>query len=601
MRPLDALSTLHARLEAAELAEDTALDPAATVRAPRLGTPAPVAVDTQDLPRISLDLGAEQAPSGTALRTGRGRGDLEVVGKLGEGGMGLVLLARQRSLDREVAVKTLRPGASAGDREALLSEGAVTGYLEPPAIVPVHALGLHDDGRPLLVMKRVDGVAWRELLLDPAHPAWEGFGGDERDRLDGHLEILMQVCNALGYAHARGIVHRDVKPQNVLIGRFGDVYLADFGLAVRSGHDASAMAGTPGYMAPEMAIGGVVDERTDVYLVGATLHEVLTGRLRHEGANIAAVLARAAESAPYAYAHDVPADLAAIAARATARDPAERFPTVAELRRAIVDHRRHKSSRALSHSAAERLPRLRALSTQATSDEGERREADALIAEIRFALTLAREEWRENPDAVAGLAELDAIVELRHARAARLEALARDLDPAVAEWPRRFVVVVMSGAALSLGAGSLFVSQAPTSRALAYQSLLPFTAVLLGTLAFRRPLATSAFNRQTAAGLLAGTAAMALGAWLAIPLGVGPAVVMTFGSLVFAALEAFAATTLFPWMRWLAATMLVSAIGCALWPARAFTTFSIASSVAALVGILFGTRRAPASGGTGAR
>lgn len=600
MRPLDALTTIHARLAAVAIDADTVLDAAQTVRAPagaERGANAAVAVDTQELPRISLDLSdAPPTESEPAQRPATGRRDLEVIGKLGEGGMGLVLLARQRSLDREVAVKTLRPGASAVERAALISEGAVTGFLEHPAIVPVHALGLHDDGRPVLVMKRVDGVTWRELLLDPAHAAWEGFGGDARDRLDGHLEILMQVCNALAYAHARGIVHRDVKPQNVLIGRFGDVYLADFGLAVRRGERASAMAGTPGYMAPEMALGDLVDERTDVYLLGATLHEILTGRMRHEGRNVAVVLAQAAESAPYAYPPSVPADLAALASRATARDPAERPATAAEMRRALADHGRHKSSRALAASAAARLPRLRALSEAASGDEAERREADALIAEIRFALTVARDEWRDNPAAQQGLESLDAILELRRARAAHLEALARDLDPAVAALPRTLVIVAMASAAVLIGAGALFVSRAPPPRTFLLQSLVPFSAVAIGTLVFRRQLARSAFNRQTAAGLLAGTAAMSLGAALAIPLGVGTATVMSFGSLVFAALEAFAATTLFPWMRWLAAIMLTSAVACALWPAHAFTSFSLLTSLAALTGLWFATRRLDAKG-----
>ncbi len=600
MQPLDALTTIHARLAAVAIDADTVLDAAATVRAPagaKHGANAAVAVDTQDLPRISLDLSVTPpiAPE-PAADARSSRRDLEVIGKLGEGGMGLVLLARQRSLDREVAVKTLRPGASAAERDALIAEGAVTGFLEHPGIVPVHALGLHDDGRPVLVMKRVDGVAWRELLLDPSHPAWDGFGGDASDRLDRHLEILMQVCNALGYAHARGIVHRDVKPQNVLIGRFGDVYLADFGLAVRRGALASAMAGTPGYMAPEMALGGEVDERTDVYLLGATLHEILTGRVRHEGRHVAAVIARSAESAPYEYPPSVPADLAALANRATARDPAERPPTAAEMRRALADHGRHKSSRALSASAAARLPRLRALSEAPSGDEAERREADALIAEIRFALTVARDEWPDNPAARQGLEALDALLETRRARAARLEALARDLDPAIAARPRTVVAVAMASAAVLVGVSALFVSRAPPPRTFLLQSLVPFSAVAIGTLVFRRQLARSAFNRQTAAGLLIGTGAMSLGAALAIPLGVGTAAVMCFGSLVFAALEGFVSTTLFPWMRWLAAIMLTSAIACALWPAHAFTSFSVLSSLAALAGVGFATRGVDARG-----
>src|SRR4030095_4918251 len=103
--------------------------------------------------------------------------DLEIISTLGEGGMGRVHLARQRSLDRDVAVKTLKPDAPERARNALLAEATVTGALEHPGIIPVHALGIDERGRPVLVMKRVEGTDWSQLIHEPDHPAWRDVPG----------------------------------------------------------------------------------------------------------------------------------------------------------------------------------------------------------------------------------------------------------------------------------------------------------------------------------------------------------------------------------------------------------------------------------------
>src|SRR5204863_2462534 len=137
-------------------------------------------------------------------------------GRLGEGGMGTVDRALQRSLGREVAIKRVRDRrAGDGAVRALLAEARVAGSLEHPNVVPIHALGRDAGGDPALVMKRVEGVSWSALIHDPAHPRWSDL---PRDRLRWHLETLMQVCNAIELAHSRGIIHRDLKPNNVMIG-----------------------------------------------------------------------------------------------------------------------------------------------------------------------------------------------------------------------------------------------------------------------------------------------------------------------------------------------------------------------------------------------
>ena len=151
---------------------------------------------------------------------------------LGEGGMGVVRLADQVSLHRSVAVKTLRPEKSSDAALlALLREAWVTGALEHPNIVPVYALGRNEEKMPVFVMKRVEGTPWSTLLADPTHPLVARGGGD-KDPLHFHLELLLKVCDALAFAHSRQLIHRDVKPENVMLGAFGEVYLLDWGIAV---------------------------------------------------------------------------------------------------------------------------------------------------------------------------------------------------------------------------------------------------------------------------------------------------------------------------------------------------------------------------------
>src|SRR5678816_383994 len=106
---------------------------------------------------------------------------------------------------------------------------------DSPNIIPVHALGRDEHGQPLIVMKRVEGVSWRELLLDDEHPGWQSREPSREARLVWHLQTLAQLCNAIAFAHSRGIVHRDIKPDNVMIGEFGEVYQLDWGVAVTVG------------------------------------------------------------------------------------------------------------------------------------------------------------------------------------------------------------------------------------------------------------------------------------------------------------------------------------------------------------------------------
>jgi serine/threonine-protein kinase len=263
----------------------------------------------------------------------------------------------------------------------------ITGQLEHPSIVPVHALiGVRDS--PAVVMKRLAGDTW-DVLIQRGELS-----------LERQLEIFAQVVNATAFAHSRGVFHRDIKPTNVMIGEFGEVYLLDWGVAQRQGDPPSdAIVGTPRYLAPEMAE-GQADARTDVFLLGATLHEVLTGEPRHRGESPLEVLYAAMHVEPYEY-RGVPEELAAICNRACARDPSQRFQDANALREAIAIFHDHRAAWSLSEAAEAELARL----TLAVGDRSVRNaEVQQLFVQARIGFEAALRQWPESPDALAGLA-----------------------------------------------------------------------------------------------------------------------------------------------------------------------------------------------------
>jgi serine/threonine-protein kinase len=344
--------------------------------------------------------------------------------------MGRVHLARQCSLEREVAVKTIKPGASGAASQALLREARLTGALEHPGVVPIHLLTFDPFARPMLVMKRVDGVDLETLLADREHPAWKARGRST-DRFVAALEILLQVCLTLEFAHSRGIVHRDVKPKNIMVGSFGEVYLLDWGIATAMDEvESGDLVGTPSSLPPEMALGQRSDQRTDVYLLGATLHEILTGQSRHLGATIHETLQAAIASEPFTYPESVPQELANLCNRATARRPEARPASVEELREEISTFIRSRSSRALNDAALERVADLEAL----LGPPGVPRElarAYLLASEARFGFALNLREHAGDPTARSGMRRCLALaveLELRQGQAESAEAILREMD-----------------------------------------------------------------------------------------------------------------------------------------------------------------------------
>jgi serine/threonine-protein kinase len=241
----------------------------------------------------------QQVPD--AVPTGEKLGRYVLLGEVGQGGMGTVLRVRDPELGRDLAIKLLR-GECRDHPEMLrrfIEEAQIGGQLQHPGIVPVHELGQLPDGRPFFTMKLVKGRTLADLLAERASP---------RHDLPRFLGVFEQVCQTVAYAHARGVIHRDLKPANVMVGAFGEVQVMDWGLAKvlvgegrrdrrANGAPASAIrtvrteaagaasqagtvAGTPAYMAPEQALGTVdqLDERSDVFGLGAILCEILTGQ-----------------------------------------------------------------------------------------------------------------------------------------------------------------------------------------------------------------------------------------------------------------------------------------------------------------------------------
>ncbi len=313
-------------------------------------------------------------------RTAMGFSLLRVVGK---GGMGEVWEGVQRRLRRIVAVKRLRLGAGAvpftesnTHLRSFRGEALTAALLDHPNIVPVYDLGFDDDGWPLLAMKFVRGQNWEEILKRD----FESMAPEEY--VARHVPILAQLSQAVAFAHSRGVIHRDLKPSQVMIGEYGEVLLMDWGLALMvcdpptvngepppprtypSIHSASNPAGTPGYMAPEQTSSSPagIGEWTDVYLLGGTLYKILTGRMPHDAATSqqAFALACAGSFVPIEEAgagRHLPHELVSLATEALDREPARRIPTAKHFLDRVQDFltgatRRRESAAIINEIAA---------------------------------------------------------------------------------------------------------------------------------------------------------------------------------------------------------------------------------------------------------
>jgi serine/threonine protein kinase/tetratricopeptide (TPR) repeat protein len=290
-------------------------------------------------------------------------GDFHLLRRLGGGGMGVVYLAEQRSLSRPVALKLIRPADLyfPRARERFRREVEAIAALEHPGIVPIHAVG-EEQGIPFFAMQRVEGASLGEVVADLSGRAPESLtGSDIADAVRGHLDpdsdapvddsafagsypvavarILRQVAAALHHAHERGILHRDVKPSNILLAPDGRALLVDFGLTREEGDGSLTASGSPvgtlHYMAPEQVKGSrQLDRRVDVYALGVTLHELLTLQTPFAGVDRTSTeqaILQGRVDPVRVRNRGVPGDLATVCSKAMDWLPAGRYPTAGEL------------------------------------------------------------------------------------------------------------------------------------------------------------------------------------------------------------------------------------------------------------------------------
>jgi eukaryotic-like serine/threonine-protein kinase len=301
-----------------------------------------------------------EGTSGTVDAAGR----YELGELIAQGGMGAVYAARDKVLNRRVAVKVLRPELEHPEAAARFrTEARITGQLQHPGVPPVHDLGTLPDGGPFLAMKLIKGRTLSDLLKDRPTPQTD---------LPRFVQAFEQICQTVAFAHSRSVIHRDLKPSNVMVGAFGEVQVMDWGLAkvldgsapdakldneptkiethIEAGREpgssdthAGSVVGTPSYMPPEQAKGLPVDRRTDVFSLGAVLCEILTGVPPYTGTRTEvrakSELGHVQEAFARLDASGADAELVALAKRCLAADPNERPADANEVAATVAAYR----------------------------------------------------------------------------------------------------------------------------------------------------------------------------------------------------------------------------------------------------------------------
>ncbi len=366
------------------------------------------------------------------------------VSEVGKGGLGQVWLARDNDLVREVALKQIKAESESAEAvRRLIKEAQITGQLQHPNIVPVYEV--HRGERPFYTMKLVRGKTLSETIQQ--HHEQRRAGHEDPLSMPRLMSIFINICDALAYAHSRGIMHRDLKPQNIVLGDFGEAIVLDWGLArpLHCEHDdedcdhqhmtpvtltddartdatqTGAALGTPAYMSPEQAVGRVdlMDARTDVYGLGAILFEILTGHPPHRMAGNSDPHASHAQPAPVTpslnhtlpvnslfalliqistgpspHIRDLypslPIELDTICARAMAKEREDRFQTAQDFKEALLDYHIHEKSFELAAAASVEL-------TAAKSSQDYTKFNRAL-----FGFEEALRQWPENARAAEG-------------------------------------------------------------------------------------------------------------------------------------------------------------------------------------------------------
>lgn len=373
--------------------------------------------------------------SGAEMPDGRYElGDL-----LASGGQGDIYRIYDRRLRRQLVMKVLDKQLAADSMSIarFIQEAQLTAQLQHPAIVPVHEIGALLDGRPFYTMTEVRGRTLA-AVIDEVHRAsqhgWHAeAGGVGIGRL---VDVFQRVCEAVGYAHSSGILHRDLKPQNVMLGTFGEVLVIDWGLArfvsdapelpsklstIRQDNGSFAseigtVVGTRGYMAPEQAGGAALSPRSDVYALGMILREILTGER-----GVAVLPIRTSPLRP------MPSDLVAIAERAIAQAPEDRFADAKDLAAAVAsfidgDRKRERAS-ALFAEAQALVPKIAALREESATVQREARAAlDPLPPSADAALKQPGWALEDHARDLAQQADLDTFQMTRLVDSALMEA-----------------------------------------------------------------------------------------------------------------------------------------------------------------------------------
>jgi serine/threonine-protein kinase len=356
----------------------------------------------------------------------------QILRRHAEGGLGAVSVALDTELNREVALKQIRRSVAdrADYRARFVLEAEITGALEHPGIVPVYSLGYDAGGQPFYAMRFIRGDSLADAIA-AFHKRWPSQHSPGDDRTPGErmasasrelelrslLRRFIDVCNAIGYAHSRGVLHRDLKPRNIMLGKFGETLVVDWGLAKAAGQgDADAALdvdtairpasasgtpdtmpgsaiGTPQFMSPEQAAGRLelLGARSDVYALGATLYAILTGHAPVEGSDVREVLdkvQRGEIAPPLVYDSAVARALEAICQKAMAMQPEDRYDSAGALAEDIERWLADEPVRAYHDSRLERSRRWarkhRTLTTSATAAV-----LVALFGSFAFATTLS--------------------------------------------------------------------------------------------------------------------------------------------------------------------------------------------------------------------
>lgn len=402
-----------------------------------------------------------------AVERGSGsRERYEDLGPLGTGGMGEVRRVLDRELGRTMAMKIIRSDLMERPKvlARFIEEAQCSAQLQHPGIVPVHEMGRLKDGRAYFTMAEVKGRTLSEVIAEvhAASKAERWRPGARGWTFRGLVDIFHRTCEAVAYAHSRDVVHRDIKPQNIMVGEHGEVLVVDWGLAKVGGgveldedadtgnpvttdrsRDAAqatrigAVAGTPAYMSPEQATGAVdrISAQSDVYALGAVLYEILSGRPPYAGHSAGAVLAKVRAGPPsppgrgmgmadtlhFDFDDDpesispdaapvpsppLPAELVEVCNQAMARGQADRFPdagrVATEVAAWLAGVRLREQALAVVERAVAEGPAISDLRTRAVRLEAE---AEDLLANV--------ESWRPEEDKIAGWSKADEAAALR--------------------------------------------------------------------------------------------------------------------------------------------------------------------------------------------